>query len=363
VAVVALLMRFSGWHLLVGISLANAAHAKHGAHVKDGKKSAGKHAHSLSTRAKIPAARVCATPHCGDCFLPTSLEMQMEELSNKKVTHRWWNESQRAVIDWAKQAMIGKGPRFPGLRSFNAFDRSSMGWWDSYRRATMLEPLVADILQSDVRGDFAECGVFRGGISLVLAVMLRTAGQLSAAHRRMWLADAFAAGMPPLSYTNRLLEQHNLTGVGYRGNTWAGSFVDEGGTIESVSRNVADRLNLTFARDSSARRALEGVGVNMLKGYLNESLPGGISRLALLRVDVDGFAGTYEALLYLYPLLSIGGYVVFDDWKIYQSQQATLAFRAERNISTPMFSSRRSWDPPMQTLDCMVYWRKDEITG
>ena len=124
-------------------------------------------------------------------------------------------------------------------------------------------------------------------------------------------------------------------------------------------------MNLSFnrARPHSARRALKAVGVNMLEGYLNETLPGVIEQLALLRVDVDGFAGTYEALLHLYPRLSVGGYVVFDDWKIFQSQQAVHQYRLEHKISTPFFASRRAWPPPMQTQDCMVYWRKDAVFG
>mmetsp|Transcript_23160 Transcript_23160/g.68041 ORF Transcript_23160/g.68041 Transcript_23160/m.68041 type:complete len:292 (+) Transcript_23160:99-974(+) len=291
--------------------------------------------------------------------------MQSRELTRVLAVHKWWSAGQLAKIEWAKSIMIGKGAKLPRTAQRNAHDTSSMGWWDAYRRATMLEPLAADIFRSGVEGDFAECGVFRGGISLVMAVMLKAAGHF--AHgRRMWLADAFAAGMPPLSYTKHLLAQHNLTGVGYRGNVWAGAFTDSGGTVNAVSRALATHLNLTTAPgvSGSARQALEATGVYLLPGYLGRTLPtASITRLSLLRVDVDGFAGTYEALQYLYPRLSVGGYAVFDDWKIYQSQQAVLQFRKERNITTPIFASRRAYLPPMQTIDCMAYWRKHPATG
>ena len=129
---------------------------------------------------------------------------------------------------------------------------------------------------------------------------------------------------------------------------------------------MANLLNLTATQDTgkgTARRLLKREGVVMVPGYFNESLPGGIGQLALLRVDVDGFAGTYEALERLYPRLSVGGYVVHDDWKIRQSQQAVLHYRMVKNITSPLFAAQPTWPVPMKTQDCMVFWRKDIATG
>ena len=36
------------------------------------------------------------------------------------------------------------------------------------------------------------------------------------------------------------------------------------------------------------------------------------------------YASTYDALQALYPLLSVGGYVVFDDWKFAQASPSML---------------------------------------
>lgn len=62
-------------------------------------------------------------------------------------------------------------------------------------------------------------------------------------------------------------------------------------------------------------------GVQFLQGYFSKTLPGPVKRLAFLRADSDMYASIYETLHALYPLLSPGGYVVFDDWKFVQARR------------------------------------------
>jgi hypothetical protein len=234
-----------------------------------------------------------------------------------------------------------------------------------------------------------------------MAAMLLAAGQLgngqhaagaTAQRRRMWIADAFGAGMPPDDYMDRLFERKNMSrqSVDEQRISWAGKFKDPMLSSAVVAASVACHLNITCSQagrvslenlrmpsitesfaskqrfhdlamkeDDSVRRSLEEAGVHLIEGYFNETLPGSVGQLALLRLDADSFAPTYEVLERLYPRLSAGGYVVFDDWKILQSQQAILQFRREQNITTPIFASLRSWPPPLQTIDCMAFWRKE----
>ena len=250
---------------------------------------------------------------------------------------------------------------------------------------------MADVLQNRVAGDFLEAGVFRGGTSVYFASMLRAAGQLGNGARRVWMADAFGQGMPKRDYTDRLLQRKALTRstVDEQNQDWSDTFKDPLLSSAVVARCVAcflnvtqlpcdqfsgDRRMVTFSDSAMQKQALyklalEGsssvidslqlAGVQILEGYFNETLPGPVRQLALLRVDADGFAPTYEVLERLYPLLSIGGYVVFDDWKIIQSQQAILQYRREQGITTPLFASLREWPKPMQTIDCMAFWKKE----
>ena len=114
------------------------------------------------------------------CVLPTSKKAQTEELHRLQVVHkRWWSETQHAGLEHVKRFIIGNGVALPPLNAGgnNFFDRNAMGWWDNYRRATMLEPLAADIFANKIDGDFLEAGVFRGATSLFMAALLRLARQ------------------------------------------------------------------------------------------------------------------------------------------------------------------------------------------
>lgn len=338
------------------------------------------------------------------CILPTAVSMQEAELARLLQTHAYWTTSQREYLDRVKSKIVGRQTRLPPMSATgnNYYDLRAIGAWDAFRRCSMLEPLVADVLHKGVSGDFLEAGVFRGGTSVFMAAMLLAADQLGngqhaagaiAQRRRMWIADAFGAGMPLDDYTDRFFVRKNMSrqSVDEQRISWAGKFKDPMLSSAVVAASVACHLNITCSQAGRAslelrmpsihvtesfankqrfhdlamqendrvRRSLEEAGVHLIEGYFNETLPGIVGQLALLRLDADGFAPTYEVLERLYPRLSAGGYVVFDDWKILQSQQAILQFRREQNITTPIFASLRSWPPPLQTIDCMAFWRKE----
>ena len=100
-------------------------------------------------------------------------------------------------------------------------------------------------------------------------------------------------------------------------------------------------------------------------------LPGPVQQLALLRADSDVFASIHQTLTALYPRLSVGGYVVFDDWKLSQAREAILAFRKTNNITSPILDTQRHRRAPSTegsarpfgTLDPMAFWLKSAVTG
>ena len=318
------------------------------------------------------------------CFPEATGSLQSAELQRLIDVHSsWWRTAQLAFLDDLKLRVTG-----PGGANRTHWAANRIGRWDSYRRAQMLQPLAADVLQSNVAGDFLEAGVFRGGTSAVMAGLLHAAGVLGNGkdQRRMWLADAFGKGMPSVSAQRQTLDRIGVLpeSVDTQGNSWAGLFntsdlrsADRWLDVDTVARNVLAVLNMWGGQNLTvgsvhhgagrvhARAQLQAAGVQMIEGYFRNTLPGPIGgrMLSLLRVDVDAFAPTYEALERLYPLLSPGGYVVFDDWKIHQAQQAILQFRQSFNITSPMFASQ--WTSPllMKTYDCVAFWRKNNLTG
>ena len=113
-----------------------------------------------------------------------------------ELTRAEWPSATRGRLEAVKTCVIGGdgAKKYPKVGHANEreFTRGNLNGreppciWDCYRRATMLEPLVHDLLQRRVPGDFLEAGVFRGGISIHLANLLAASGELGDADHSLW---------------------------------------------------------------------------------------------------------------------------------------------------------------------------------
>ncbi|EOD32374.1 hypothetical protein EMIHUDRAFT_230351 [Emiliania huxleyi CCMP1516] len=204
--------------------------------------------------------------------------------------------------------------------------------WDCFRRASMLEPLAQQVFAQGVAGDFVEAGVYQGGLSIFMAALLHVNGQLGP--RRMWLADSFR-GMPPLDYSKDASERARLaaddtfaegslsasqTLVEWHLSRVLGDLDREASSLGAASVGRRERLRaraglsgpprahrfswgdgVARQRCSRGRFAClnrhDSDGVRMLPGFFNETLPGPIERIAMLRVDADTFTSIDEAAI------------------------------------------------------------------
>jgi O-methyltransferase len=94
--------------------------------------------------------------------------------------------------------------------------------------------------------------------------------------------------------------------------------------------------------------------VRFLAGWFKDTLPSApIEQLALVRLDGDLYESTMDAIAALYPRLSIGGYLIVDDYNgpLFSEAcgQAIRDYRAEHEITEPL-----------QEIDWTgVYWRRE----
>ena len=155
-------------------------------------------------------------------------------------------------------------------------------------RLDNLRSCVEKVLDDGVEGDFIETGVWRGGACILMRGILKAYG---VEDRLVWVADSFA-GLPrgdPAKYPKESPGQFH-------------DYADLAVSLEQVQRNFA-RYNL-----------LDGQ-VKFLKGWFRDTLPGApLGKLALIRLDGDLYESTMDALVALYPKLSLGGYVLVDDY-------------------------------------------------
>jgi O-methyltransferase len=179
------------------------------------------------------------------------------------------------------------------------------------RRSTMTTaPRIASLCDSvehavrtDVEGAFVECGVWRGGSIMAIALTLL---RLGATDRDLYLFDTFE-GMPA---PGELDEDSPYDGYSIH-RRWQRR--RNGGIGSSWNRVSAE----------SVRARVEGTGypperIHVVPGLVEETVPEHApDRIALLRMDTDWYEPTRHQLEHLYPRLSIGGVLIVDDYGHY----------------------------------------------
>ncbi len=192
------------------------------------------------------------------------------------------------------------------------------------RRLDNIQECVADVLRRGVPGDLIETGVWRGGAVILMRAILTAYGDTT---RTVWAADSFE-GLPKPDtsrYPADAKDPH-----------W--SFAPLAVSLEQVQANFA-------------RYGLLDEQVRFLKGWFKDTLPTApIERIAVMRLDGDMYESTMDALKALYPKLSVGGYVIIDDYgQVPACKQAVHDYRAAHDITEEIHSA--DWSG--------TYWRRE----
>ncbi len=179
------------------------------------------------------------------------------------------------------------------------------------RRLEQVRYCVETVHADGIDGDLVETGVWRGGVCILMRALLDALGDTT---RRVWVADSFR-GLPPPDPARHPAEVTT---------DWSG--------VEALKVD-ADTVRANFARYD-----LLDDRVCFLEGWFHETLPAApIETLAVLRLDGDMYASTIDALDALYPRLSVGGFVIVDDYGAWPSCRAAVDdFRAAHGIDDEM---------------------------
>ena len=184
----------------------------------------------------------------------------------------------------------------PGFASVHA--RCAPFTMTSVERMYALWEGVRHVCRQNVSGDLVECGVWRGGSSMVAAL---TSAQEGDGVRRLWLYDTFAGMNEP--------SERDVT-------------------IEGMSAHENwDTIRTTPGDPTMAAASLEDVQANMastgvaperveyVRGPVEETIPGRApERIALLRLDTDWYESTRHELEHLWERLEPGGVLIIDDY-------------------------------------------------
>jgi O-methyltransferase/8-demethyl-8-(2,3-dimethoxy-alpha-L-rhamnosyl)tetracenomycin-C 4'-O-methyltransferase len=175
------------------------------------------------------------------------------------------------------------------------------------KRMENVRQLSEVALREQIPGDFIETGVWRGGACIMMKAVLAAYGVKD---RRIFVADSFA-GLPPpqpAAFPADAEDQHH-------------TYQELAVSLEEVEENFR-------------KYGLLDDQVVFLKGWFKDTLPKvPVQKLALLRLDGDMYQSTIEALTYLYPKLSSGGFCIVDDGNLPGCSKAVEDFRRASDIT------------------------------
>ena len=173
-----------------------------------------------------------------------------------------------------------------------------------------------------IKGDLIETGAWRGGACIFMRAILAVHGVTD---RCVFVADSFK-GLPKPdddSFPGDKNDRH-----------WTQEFL-------AVSVNQV--------RENFKKYDLLDDQVVFLEGWFKDTLPKlGSERIAVMRLDGDMYESTWQALTYLYPRLSPGGFCIIDDYHLGGCRKAVDEYRANQEIISPIVSTEAN----------PIYWRK-----
>jgi hypothetical protein len=187
----------------------------------------------------------------------------------------------------------------------------------SPERIFALYQAVQYLVRNRIPGDFVECGVWRGGSCMMMALVLKMLGDHE---RKIYLYDTFE-GMSEPTENDR-------------------QFSGEGADILLGEADKADQnsvwcySSLDEVKANVLSTGLDASRFIFSKGKVEDTIPGVIpGGIALLRLDTDWYESTRHELLHLYPLLAAKGVLIIDDFGHWEgAKKAVLQYFAEQGL-------------------------------
>lgn len=173
------------------------------------------------------------------------------------------------------------------------------------------------LIAAKISGDFVECGVWRGGSSMMAALTAAQAGD----PRLLWLYDTFTGMTEPseadLKWSGETARAE-LEALGLISGINQAGFH---GSFEDVEANMA-------------RTGYPEEKLRLVRGAVEETIPHEApEQIALLRLDTDWYESTKHELEHLWPRLVRGGVLIIDDYGHWQgARKAVDEYFVERPV-------------------------------
>jgi O-methyltransferase len=150
------------------------------------------------------------------------------------------------------------------------------------------------IIKNKISGAFSECGVWKGGSSMLVAYTLLKAGVTD---RKIILYDTFE-GMtkPGINDGQFEKEEWERNKIDDRKNNWC---------LASIEEALSNMSSTGYPKEN----------IELIKGRVEDTIPmHSPSQIALLRLDTDWYEPTKHELIHLFPLIEKKGVLIIDDY-------------------------------------------------
>jgi hypothetical protein len=167
------------------------------------------------------------------------------------------------------------------------------------RRASLLGA-VDHVVKNRIEGDIVECGVWRGGSMMAVALALMARGDTS---RQLYLFDTFEGMSAPTA------EDRSASGESAEA---------------QLARTARDQPVWAVAGVADVQANLWSTGyprehIHFVRGKVEDTIPATLPGcIALLRLDTDWYESTRHELQHLYPRLARHGVLIIDDYGHWQ---------------------------------------------
>ena len=165
----------------------------------------------------------------------------------------------------------------------------------SIERMYALYSATRYVVDNGLPGDFVECGVWRGGSVMLMALTLARLGDTS---RTLWLYDTFTGMTLPGDADVQTMSGRSARDV--------------------LSEDERSGPFWGIAARAVVEQNLERTGypnIRIIEGDVVATIPAAAPpQIALLRLDTDWYASTRHELEQLYPRITSGGVLIIDDY-------------------------------------------------
>jgi hypothetical protein len=177
-------------------------------------------------------------------------------------------------------------------------------------RLNNVQACVEDVLGNDVPGDLIETGIWRGGTTIFMRALLKLHG---ISDRIVYAADSFQGVPPPDVERFPQDDEPGLHGLA---------------TVGFIAVPL-DEVKANFRKFD-----LLDDQVRFVEGRFRDTLPKlADHKWSVIRLDGDLYESTIDGLNNLYPGLSVGGYLIVDDYgAIAPCKQAVHDYRDRHGI-------------------------------